>query len=264
MSDEKDKDFDQSENMPDGFQPEEKEPSGDEFVNASNGSSQSPEGNDGADASESQHHSQDDGSDGHHHGEKQPNDHDKKKKKRLPVWLTVLIIVVAVLVLSAASAYIAIHIKLNKINRPGDVITVPPESEDFETDADTGLDTIDPDSIDWPADVDLSIADHLTNILLIGQDTRNEYETGRSDSMIILTINRQAKTISLTSLMRDMYVQIPGYSDNRINAAYRFGGYDLLEATIEKNFGIKTDAFVKWTLKPSSKSWILWAVWTSS
>ena len=45
--------------------------------------------------------------------------------------------------------------------------------------------------------------------------------------------------------MRDMYVQIPGYSDNKINAAYAFGGFELLKATIEKNFGITVDHFAE-------------------
>ena len=59
----------------------------------------------------------------------------------------------------------------------------------------------------------------------------------RSDSMIVVSINENTGKIALTSsLMRDMYVQIPGYSDNRINAAYAFGGMELLDATIAKNF----------------------------
>jgi anionic cell wall polymer biosynthesis LytR-Cps2A-Psr (LCP) family protein len=41
--------------------------------------------------------------------------------------------------------------------------------------------------------------------------------------------------------MRDMYVPIPGYSDNRINAAYQFGGMELLDKTIKKDFGVSVD-----------------------
>lgn len=43
----------------------------------------------------------------------------------------------------------------------------------------------------------------------------------------------------MTSFMRDLYVQIPGYSDNRINAAYAFGGMDLLDSTLNTNFGVE-------------------------
>lgn len=77
----------------------------------------------------------------------------------------------------------------------------------------------------------------VINILLVGQD--DDHGSHRSDSMIILSLNRKTKDISMISLMRDMYVQIPGYSNNKLNAAFSFGGYSLLNETIEENFGIK-------------------------
>lgn len=79
------------------------------------------------------------------------------------------------------------------------------------------------------------------NILLIGQDAREGQEQQRSDSMILLTMNRSNHTVVLTSLMRDMYVDIPGGASNRINVAYARGGVDLLDETIEQDFGIKID-----------------------
>jgi len=51
--------------------------------------------------------------------------------------------------------------------------------------------------------------------------------------------------LKLISLMRDMYVPIPGYSDNRINASYMFGGMRLLEKTIEKDFGVSIDGNIE-------------------
>ena len=54
-----------------------------------------------------------------------------------------------------------------------------------------------------------------------------------------VTLNKKTKQISMTSFMRDLYVQIPGYSDNRINAAYAFGGMDLLDSTLNTNFGVE-------------------------
>lgn len=81
----------------------------------------------------------------------------------------------------------------------------------------------------------------IVNILLIGQDRREGETRQRSDTMILATMNKRDKCISLTSFMRDLYVQIPGYEDNRINAAYSFGGMELLDETIETNFGIQID-----------------------
>lgn len=87
--------------------------------------------------------------------------------------------------------------------------------------------------------------DNVINILLIGSDTSSSTRA-RSDSMILLSINKNNNTLYLTSFMRDLYVQIPGgYSDNRINASYRFGGASLLDATIKQNFGITVDGNVE-------------------
>ena len=83
----------------------------------------------------------------------------------------------------------------------------------------------------------------ITTILLIGSDTRVSGQAGRSDSMMLLTINRKTETISLTSLLRDMYVAIPGRGDRRINSAFSMGGAALLEETVEKNFDVNIDYY---------------------
>lgn len=85
----------------------------------------------------------------------------------------------------------------------------------------------------------------IINILLIGQDAREGETQARSDSMILCTFNRETKQITLTSFLRDLYVQIPGYHDNRINAAYSQGGTPLLNQTLEKNFGLHIDGNVE-------------------
>ena len=79
------------------------------------------------------------------------------------------------------------------------------------------------------------------NILLIGQDAREGEGMQRADTIILCTINKTTHTVTLTSIMRDMYVNIPGYGGNRINAAFAFGGIDLLDQTIEENLGVKID-----------------------
>lgn len=102
------------------------------------------------------------------------------------------------------------------------------------------LDTVD------VTDYDLVSSKEVVNVLLVGTDKRS-YETadGRSDSTMIATIDGKHKRLKLTSLMRDMYVSIPGYEDNRFNAAYSFGGIPLLYKTIAQNFGLKLDGFVQ-------------------
>ena len=86
----------------------------------------------------------------------------------------------------------------------------------------------------------------IVNILLVGQDRRmNDSEKQRSDSMILVTLNRRSNTIDLTSFMRDTYVEIPGWGSNRLNAAYVFGGEELMNETFAYNFGVNIDGNVE-------------------
>ena len=88
--------------------------------------------------------------------------------------------------------------------------------------------------------------DKVKNILLIGQDRRKgDGARMRSDSMIVATIDFTTNDIKLTSLMRDMYVPVPGYGYGMINATYLHGGMALLDETIERNFGIAIDGNVE-------------------
>ncbi len=84
----------------------------------------------------------------------------------------------------------------------------------------------------------------VTNILLIGSDSRKDDDAGRTDSMIILSMNSRSKEITLTSVMRDSYVEIPEHGWGKLNSAYTFGGAELLLDTIQLNFGVKIDRYV--------------------
>lgn len=90
----------------------------------------------------------------------------------------------------------------------------------------------------------------VTNILLVGEDLRDdnnnsEQSNGNTDVIMLISINTAKGTVTTTSLMRDIYLQIPGYYATRINAAYSMGGIPLLEQTIEENFSIKVDRYLK-------------------
>lgn len=81
----------------------------------------------------------------------------------------------------------------------------------------------------------------VVNILLVGVE---EIGGGaNTDSIMIATMNTKTNTIKITSLMRDLYVEIPGYEKNRINSAFSKGGIELLYQTITNNFDIKLDGY---------------------
>lgn len=84
----------------------------------------------------------------------------------------------------------------------------------------------------------------VKNILIIGADARDSATRGLSDSMILLSVNKKNKKLQMTSFMRDMYVEIEGYGSDKLNAAYSYGGAELLENTIEDNFKIRIDSCV--------------------
>lgn len=83
---------------------------------------------------------------------------------------------------------------------------------------------------------------HVTNYLLFGIEKIGG--GANTDSMMIATINTKDDSVKLTSLLRDSYVEIPGYKPNKLNAAYSRGGAKLLIETIELNYKIRIDGYV--------------------
>lgn len=84
----------------------------------------------------------------------------------------------------------------------------------------------------------------VVNILLVGRDADAGNGT-RSDTMLLCSFNKRDDTITLTSFLRDLYVKIPGHHKDRINAAYAFGGIELLDETLLENFGVEVDGNVE-------------------
>ncbi|MDW0111280.1 LCP family protein [Sporosarcina aquimarina] len=76
------------------------------------------------------------------------------------------------------------------------------------------------------------------NILLLGSDARPDENDGRSDSLMIAHYNQDTKELKTVSVMRDIYVDIPGHGKHKMNAAYSIGGPELVRQTIKENFGI--------------------------
>ena len=85
----------------------------------------------------------------------------------------------------------------------------------------------------------------VVNILLVGQDRQPGEPRQRSDAMILMSCNLTTGNITMISFLRDSYVYIPGYRDNKLNAAYVYGGFECLNQTLAVNFGIHVDANVE-------------------
>lgn len=146
------------------------------------------------------------------------------KKKKFTFWKLLLILLILA-VIAAAGLYIAVTHYVSKLN--------------FEdTSGEDNFSIVD------------SLADGATgvkNILLIGVD--NDYapgmdELGNADGLMIASINPKTRQVVLTSLMRDIRVQVPDSYKTKLTLSYHYGGTQQLIDTIEYNFGVPIDNYV--------------------
>lgn len=174
------------------------------------------------------------------------NDVNKKGSAKRGFLIAAIVVLSLVLVLLIV-ATVFISGTLNKLTRVDELdVTMSqqeldqilsqtePEDENF-----TGV-VLNPEDVTLP-ETPVELVDggkNVVNILLVGQDTYSKTSRSRTDSMILCTFNRSAKTLTLTSFMRDMYVRIPGWQSQRLNVAYVLDGFDALYDTLEFNFGV--------------------------
>lgn len=184
----------------------------------------------------------------------------KKQRSGKKIGLIILLVVLVLIIGLAIGGIIYYNSVLNMMSRPED-ITVETLSEE-EINELLGLNTVETEEVTtspmetWP---EIKSDKNITNIMLIGQAAREGEEHRLSDSNILVSINRETKTITLTSIIRDLRVRIPAYEGrqsgfNRINVVYHLGSYytgekidsmKMMEMCIEQNFGVKVDHTVE-------------------
>lgn len=175
---------------------------------------------------------------------------DEKPKRKVRTWTKVLLGVMIFLCILVGAGAFFINTFLDRIN-----IVQPTIAASGNQDNNGKLGNMDVDLIlknegvraenDDTVEVNYD-GDENLSFLLIGEEAIGSTGTyGRSDSMMVLTVNTEKKTVRLLSFMRDLYVNIPGYGMNRLNAAYQLGGSELVGKTLNANFGIYVDGYVK-------------------
>lgn len=169
------------------------------------------------------------------------------------IGLSVLCVFLALVLIVMVFATVYVHYLLSRMNSVGDDYddTLPPELLQTETE------TVDPTYtgpyVD-PTDITLDLVpttemidkvdSQVINIMLVGQDRREGEPRQRSDVMILCTFNLAKNTFTMTSFMRDTWVYIPGRGYDKMNAAFRYGGFSLLNETLAVNFGVHVDGNV--------------------
>lgn len=168
----------------------------------------------------------------------------KKSKKLLIRNIAVLVLSIVMLVVGAGCVYV--DRVLGKINyaAPDDTESAAQTGPLFGEGAESGTTNAKAGMLGG-----LYHDDAVTNILLLGVDDYQKNDIGRSDSMMLVSVDTRHNKLKLTSFMRDLYVAIPGHKSNKLNVAYADGGGDvgggkLAVTTIEANFGVDIDRFV--------------------
>jgi LCP family protein required for cell wall assembly len=153
----------------------------------------------------------------------------KKKKIFIPI-----IIVVALIVVIGAGGYWTLSSKLSKVKT----------TKISQNATDLGIDTKKFNSNDYTSK---TVENNYVNILLLGIDTRDQStDTGRSDSMMILTLDKAHKKIKITSLMRDMLMNNVGSkAQDKLTHAYAYGGPQLSLKVVNENLNMNIKDFVK-------------------
>ena len=144
------------------------------------------------------------------------------KSKKVAIWVT-CIAGILIFVLVGATVFYGNYL-LNKIDK----VEIDKENVGITEEVEEKLSQYD---------------DKITNIALFGIDAEDG-GVGRSDSIIIATLDFHNKKLKLTSIMRDSYVDIDGYGTDKINHAYAFGGAELAIKTLNQNFNLNIEDFV--------------------
>lgn len=178
------------------------------------------------------------------------------------VWIVVVCVVCVIALgvcVSAAVAYGKLrstYAEDKPVERP-DLVSVPTEAPKVDDTLEIVQDTPDDIGEDYEVDVDgekveqtpiyevMPIDENVINILLVGQDTGLEWnKSTRSDSCMLVSYNREKKSVKMVSIMRDTWTHIDGHGWNRVNAAYSFGGPGLLINTLNEMYDLDIQNYV--------------------
>ena len=159
-----------------------------------------------------------------------------RSKKRLAV--SIVIAVFSVIFILSGAGVLYANSLLSKYQY------VPDEEETTSSPLITN--TTDKEELQGEASMvdDMYHDDLVTNILILGVDDYQPNDPGRSDSMMMVSIDHRHEKLKLTSFMRDTFVSIPGYNYYKLNTGYFLGGAPLQVKTIEKNFKVDIDRYV--------------------
>jgi len=186
--------------------------------------------------------------------------------KTIPNWTKILVSVILVVLLSVGLLFgtsggrsiiyeVVVDIFMDHLRKenPDDITPFPDETITITTAPGTVSTTPapgNPDATPEPTttpipEQKLMDDERIINVLLLGEENMKGAVRGRTDAMILVSVNLDGGPLKMVSFQRDLFVAIPGKPDDRLNATYAYGGAKLVVETIEKNFGVDIDSYVK-------------------
>lgn len=184
----------------------------------------------------------------------------RRPKKRPHLLRNILLCVLAAVLVCVGVVCIYFDHLINQIGYVNDPTTSQVQITASTVDSGTSFTTTGANQVDG-----LLTDEAVTNILMIGvDDYMKDDPVGRSDSMMLISIDQRHKKLKMSSFMRDAFVSIPGHSHQKLNAAYRFGaltaideqgfkagspesvnvGAQLCVRTLEQHYGMNIDRFI--------------------
>ena len=146
----------------------------------------------------------------------------KKKNKKSGVKKAILIFFITLLTILIIICGVGIGFYMNKMGK---------------------IDFVDIENIEISSGISDKLSDYR-NIVLFGVDNTSGGYTGRSDNIIIFSLNEKTNEVKMTSIYRDTYVKVDGHGYTKINHAYAYGGPELAMNTINKNLDLNIEEFV--------------------
>ena len=163
-----------------------------------------------------------------------------KNKRKLKLWMKLVLGAFIIIILAASVTFSYTYYQLSKIKTS--IIS--------KTDEDLGIVIKTPLKMDESSIVKTEVPiqkeedNEIINIALFGVDRRAANEAIRSDSIMILSIDKKHKKIKMSSIMRDTYVQIKNHGMTKVNHAYAYGDAQLAIRTINENFNLDIRDYV--------------------
>ena len=175
------------------------------------------------------------------------------------IWGITLCVILGIVVAGSAGIYYFGHNMIRRMNYQADedvkqFETLPEQAIEVSTEAEPSGNVLNESELEnlhtlmnqaqtVQGDDDVIMDQSVYNVMIAGVDRDDKSWNGNADSMMLVSLNNDKKRVSVISLMRDTYVEIPGHDYNKLNASYAYGGGPLLCDTVEENYRIPVERY---------------------